>query len=124
MGTRLLKLLKNDWSTHVERNLSLGTSFIVDGFQGDYDVTVYYKGKPIMFEKLHLGKSDMVYVLHVTGNGGKFLDQSAVNVKTLRIILFTTAKQEPLVYYIISTEKTFIFSFLLLTIIAINFQMR
>ncbi|XP_046574253.1 endo-1,4-beta-xylanase 1-like [Haliotis rubra] len=55
-GQRYLDLIKKEWSTHVARKLSEGSSFTVNGFHGDYDIVVNYKGKPIMYQEFHLGK--------------------------------------------------------------------
>nr|KAG5687547.1 hypothetical protein BaRGS_013649 [Batillaria attramentaria] len=43
-GQRYLHLTKEEWSTHVNKSLSAGTSFDVRGFKGDYEVTVRKNG--------------------------------------------------------------------------------
>ena len=69
-GQRLLDLLHNEWTTHIRYNLTNGNSFTFDGYHGDYDITIYHQSKPIMHENFSLGKSDIVNVIHINGNGG------------------------------------------------------
>ncbi len=71
LGQKYVHLLKEEWSTHVTTNLSQGTTFTVDAFHGDYDITVEYQGKIIALEELQLGKSDMIYQMRIDGNGSK-----------------------------------------------------
>ncbi|CAL1542283.1 unnamed protein product, partial [Lymnaea stagnalis] len=49
-GQLYLHLTKEEWSTHLNRSLSSGTSFTARGFQGDYNLVVYYKNKPIKIQ--------------------------------------------------------------------------
>ncbi|CAG5132473.1 unnamed protein product, partial [Candidula unifasciata] len=65
-GKRYQRLLKQDWSTHVTRPLTSGTSFTVRGFQGDYTAVVYYKGKPVQRSTFTLGKADRTVTIDVT----------------------------------------------------------
>ncbi|XP_067664849.1 uncharacterized protein [Haliotis asinina] len=68
-GQRYFDLVQKEWSTHVTKKLSDGSSFTVNGFHGDYDVVVYYKGKPIMYQEFHLGKADTTLKLDISGDG-------------------------------------------------------
>ncbi|XP_055876275.1 uncharacterized protein LOC106075843 [Biomphalaria glabrata] len=68
-GQRFVHLTKNEWSTHVNRSLSSGTSFNIRGFQGDYDVIVWYKEKPIKKQTFHLGKTDQTVTVDISGDG-------------------------------------------------------
>ncbi|KAI8793506.1 Anti-sigma-I factor RsgI6 [Biomphalaria glabrata] len=67
-GQRFVHLTKNEWSTHVNRSLSSGTSFNIRGFQGDYDVIVWYKDKPIKKQTFHLGKTDQTVTVDIAGD--------------------------------------------------------
>uniref|UniRef100_A0A2C9M3L1 Uncharacterized protein n=1 Tax=Biomphalaria glabrata TaxID=6526 RepID=A0A2C9M3L1_BIOGL len=67
-GERYLQLTKQEWSTHVNKSLSAGTSFDVRGFQGDYDVIVWYQNKPIKIQSFSLGKSDVTVNVDISGN--------------------------------------------------------
>ncbi|BFY97338.1 hypothetical protein BsWGS_00378 [Bradybaena similaris] len=66
-GKRYQRLIKQDWSTHVIQSLSASSSFTVRGFQGDYALAVYYKGKPVQRTAFSLGKSDIAVIVDVTG---------------------------------------------------------
>uniref|UniRef100_A0A2C9LC69 GH10 domain-containing protein n=1 Tax=Biomphalaria glabrata TaxID=6526 RepID=A0A2C9LC69_BIOGL len=68
-GQRFVQLTKNEWSTHVNRSLSSGTSFNIRGFQGDYDVIVWYKDKPIKKQTFHLGQADQTVTVDIAGDG-------------------------------------------------------
>ncbi|KAH9520361.1 Glycoside hydrolase, 10 [Bulinus truncatus] len=68
-GERYLQLTKQEWSTHVNRSLSAGTSFDVRGFQGDYDVIVWYQNKPIKIQSFSLGKSNLTVNIDISGDG-------------------------------------------------------
>ncbi|XP_046337947.2 endo-1,4-beta-xylanase 3-like [Haliotis rufescens] len=68
-GQRYLDLVMKEWSTHVAKNLSDGSSFSVNGFQGDYDIVVNYKGKPVVYQEFHLGKADATLNLDISGDG-------------------------------------------------------
>ncbi|KAH9520346.1 hypothetical protein Btru_060574 [Bulinus truncatus] len=68
-GQRFLQLTKQEWSTHVNRSLSAGTNFNIRGFQGDYDVVVWYKDKPIKRQTFSLGKTDQTVNIDVSGDG-------------------------------------------------------
>ncbi|BFY97335.1 hypothetical protein BsWGS_00375 [Bradybaena similaris] len=68
-GKRFLRLTKNDWSTHVNRSLANGTSFDLSGFQGDYNVTVWYRGKPIEHKTFSVGKDDKKVNININGDG-------------------------------------------------------
>ncbi|KAI8793508.1 endo-1 4-beta-xylanase A [Biomphalaria glabrata] len=68
-GERYLQLTKHEWSTHVNRSLSAGTSFDVRGFQGDYDVIVWYQNKPIKIQSFSVGKSNVTVNVDISGNG-------------------------------------------------------
>lgn len=69
-GKRYQRLIKQDWSTHVIQSLTAATSFTVRGFQGDYAVAVYYKGKPVKRTTFSLGKSDIAVTIDVTATTG------------------------------------------------------
>ncbi|CAG5133098.1 unnamed protein product, partial [Candidula unifasciata] len=64
-GKRYQRLVKQDWSTHVTRPLTSGTSFTVRCFQGDYAVVVYYKGKPVRQTTFTLHKGDTSFTMVV-----------------------------------------------------------
>ncbi|KAH9520353.1 hypothetical protein Btru_060582 [Bulinus truncatus] len=68
-GERYLQLTKQEWSTHVNRSLSAGTSFDMRGFQGDYDVIVWYQNKPIKIQSFSLGKSNLTVNIDISGDG-------------------------------------------------------
>ncbi|XP_046331187.2 endo-1,4-beta-xylanase 3-like [Haliotis rufescens] len=68
-GQRYFDLVKKEWSTHVAKNLSDGSTFSVNGFHGDYDIVVNYKGKPVMYQEFHLGKADATLNLDISGDG-------------------------------------------------------
>ncbi|XP_059172789.1 anti-sigma-I factor RsgI6-like isoform X1 [Physella acuta] len=68
-GERYLHLIKEEWSTHVNRSLSAGTSFNVKGFQGTYDLTVLYHDKPIQTQTFTLGKTDKTLNITISGDG-------------------------------------------------------
>ncbi|KAH9520347.1 Anti-sigma-I factor RsgI6 [Bulinus truncatus] len=68
-GQRYLQLTKQEWSTHVNRSLAMGTSFNVRGFQGDYELTVWYKNKPIKRQTFTLGKPDTTVNVDISGDG-------------------------------------------------------
>ncbi|KAI8793504.1 endo-1,4-beta-xylanase A [Biomphalaria glabrata] len=68
-GQRFVQLTKHEWSTHVNRSLSTGTSFSVRGFQGDYDVVVLYHDKPIKRQTFTLGKGDLTVDVNISGTG-------------------------------------------------------
>ncbi|XP_050401021.2 uncharacterized protein LOC126817893 [Patella vulgata] len=53
-GSRYLNLIKNEWSTRVNRNLTSGPKISLRAFMGDYDLTVLYKGKHIHYETFSL----------------------------------------------------------------------
>ncbi|CAG5133101.1 unnamed protein product, partial [Candidula unifasciata] len=76
-GKRFLRLTKKDWSTHVNKSLADGTSFNVEGFQGDYNVTVYYRGKPIQISSFSLGKSNKNVNININGDGTASTSTSA-----------------------------------------------
>ncbi|KAH9520349.1 Anti-sigma-I factor RsgI6 [Bulinus truncatus] len=68
-GQRYLQLTKQEWSTYVNRSLATGTSFNVRGFQGDYELTVWYKNKPIKRQTFTLGKTDTTVNVDIAGDG-------------------------------------------------------
>ncbi|KAH9520345.1 Anti-sigma-I factor RsgI6 [Bulinus truncatus] len=68
-GQRYVHLTKQEWSTHVNRSLSSGTSFTLRGFQGDYDVVVLYHDKPIKRQTFSLGKTDQTVDVTISGSG-------------------------------------------------------
>ncbi|CAL1545357.1 unnamed protein product [Lymnaea stagnalis] len=68
-GERYLHLTKQEWSTHVNRSLTSGTSFNIRGFQGDYDIIVWYQNKPIKIQNFHVDKADTVVNVDVSGDG-------------------------------------------------------
>ncbi|KAK6179074.1 hypothetical protein SNE40_011514 [Patella caerulea] len=65
-GRGYLDLVFKEWNTHVTRRLSSGKQFIVRGFHGDYEITIKYKGVPVVFQKFSLGKQDKQVTIDVT----------------------------------------------------------
>ncbi|CAL1542287.1 unnamed protein product [Lymnaea stagnalis] len=70
-GLRYLHLIKEEWSTHLNRSLSSGTSFTARGFQGDYNLVVYYKNKPIKTQTFSVGKTDATVNVQISGDGNE-----------------------------------------------------
>ncbi|GFO07795.1 endo-1,4-beta-xylanase [Plakobranchus ocellatus] len=68
-GKRFLRLTKEEWSTHVNKSLASTTTMDVRGYRGVYDLTVWYKGKPIKRGSLTLGNSDKSLTVGITGDG-------------------------------------------------------
>ncbi|CAL1542279.1 unnamed protein product [Lymnaea stagnalis] len=66
-GERYLQLTKQEWSTHVNRSLSAGTSFTVRGFQGNYDVIVLHHDKPVKKQSFFVGKADTTVDVTLSG---------------------------------------------------------
>ncbi|CAL1542280.1 unnamed protein product [Lymnaea stagnalis] len=66
-GERYLQLTKQEWSTHVNRSLSAGTSFTVRGFQGNYDVIVLHRDKPVKKQSFFVGKADTTVDVTLSG---------------------------------------------------------
>ena len=72
-GKRFMKLTKETWSTNINTSLATGTSFDVRGFQGDYEVTVWYKDTPVQMQKFTLGKADQTVDVKVTTSTSQYL---------------------------------------------------
>ncbi|CAL1542281.1 unnamed protein product [Lymnaea stagnalis] len=70
-GQRFIQLTKQEWSTHVNRSLAAGTSFDIRGFQGDYDLVVYYRNKPIKRQTFSVGETDATVNVDITGDGNE-----------------------------------------------------
>ncbi|GFR61195.1 endo-1,4-beta-xylanase [Elysia marginata] len=70
-GKRFLHLTQQEWSTHVNESLASSTSLNVRGFKGVYDLTVWYKGKPIKHRTLTLDDSDKNLTIGIYGDGSE-----------------------------------------------------
>ncbi|KAK3785258.1 hypothetical protein RRG08_036794 [Elysia crispata] len=70
-GRRFLRLTKQEWSTHINQSLESSPTMDVRGFRAVYDLTVWYKGKPVKHRTLTLGKTDKNLTIGIYGNGSE-----------------------------------------------------
>ncbi|KAK3743233.1 hypothetical protein RRG08_064085 [Elysia crispata] len=70
-GIRFLRLTKQEWSTHVKQSLESSPTMDVRGFRGVYDLTVWYKGKPVKHRTLTLGNTDKNLTIGIYGDGSE-----------------------------------------------------
>ncbi|RUS83302.1 hypothetical protein EGW08_008924 [Elysia chlorotica] len=64
-------LMKKSGSTHVNQSLESSDTMDVRGFRGLYDLTVWYKGRPIKHRTLTLGNTDKNLTIGIFGDGSE-----------------------------------------------------
>jgi hypothetical protein len=57
-GRRYVRLVKEDWSTHVNRSLTSGSHFDLRGFRGDYEVVIRQNGAVVKTATFSLNGSE------------------------------------------------------------------